>query len=59
MFSTFTHFMKPVHDTNSEPGLPVPKQTKRRKGRKNHHSTENHRSVTCVAGGMKRSKILF
>ena len=51
--------MKPVHDTNSEPGLPVPKQTKRKKGRKNYYSTESHRSVTCVAGGMKRSKILF
>ena len=23
MFSTFTHVMKPVRDTNSEPGLPV------------------------------------
>ena len=59
MFSIFTHIMKPVHDTNSEPGLPVPKQTKRKKGRKNYYSTESHRSVTCVAGGMKRSKILF
>ena len=26
MFSTFTHVMKPVRDTNSEPGLPVLKQ---------------------------------
>ena len=23
MFSIFTHVMKPVRDTNSEPGLPV------------------------------------
>ena len=23
MFSVFTHVMKPVRDTNSEPGLPV------------------------------------
>ena len=23
MFSIFTHVMKPVHDTNSESGLPV------------------------------------
>ena len=26
MFSTFTHVMKPVRDTNSEPGLPVFKE---------------------------------
>ena len=28
MFSIFTHVMKPVRDTNSEPGLPVIEQKK-------------------------------
>ena len=28
MFSIFTHVMKPVSDTNSEPGLPVVKEEK-------------------------------
>ena len=28
MFSIFTHIMKPVRDTNSEPGLPLAEASK-------------------------------
>ena len=35
MFSIFTHVMKPVRDTNTEPGLPVIRTDEKVLGKKN------------------------
>ena len=52
MFSIFTHVMKPVRDTNSEPWLPVLKQNREERlsptfqGNQNTRATQTSLSLT-------------
>ena len=57
MFSIFTHVMKPVRDTNSEPGLPVLKQNREERlspkfqGNQNTRTTQT--SLSPIRGNEK------